>query len=213
MWNGIFSPTFTKSIGSVRFVPLVEMTSEDWRILEFEDLRPEAKNRIASQVVKGELLGFFHVNVTTKAKAKPDYYWPANRAMLDEFNSSKSSDFFRHEVNGGIEGGTAKRLDSLMTKAFSSLTVRTAMVIVGTLLIKAKKEENKKELEKITEENLAKLNQDDLATFISILMLWENSLEESENLISELPDSDEKDELLSELEDRQFEVDRLVGAV
>lgn len=80
MWNGIF--VAKSNINSVTFVPLVEMTRAQWRILEYENLRDIAKERIAEAVLAGDLQGFFHVNVTVK-KAKPNYFWPATGGLID----------------------------------------------------------------------------------------------------------------------------------
>lgn len=76
IWNGSIAPWVQKSIGTVRFVPLKAMTTEMWRVLDYENLRETAKNKLAEKARDG-IIGFFDVNIVEKAgPAKPRYFLP-----------------------------------------------------------------------------------------------------------------------------------------
>lgn len=86
-WNGAFA--FKKSIGTVRFVPLLAMTARDWAWLDYDNTRLVAQNRIASMAINGKLSGFFQVLIAQKVKSgKNEYFWPADESMYSDFESA-----------------------------------------------------------------------------------------------------------------------------
>lgn len=80
MWDGIF-----KSYSVVKVIPLAQMTPDDWRVLEYENLRNVAKNRIAESAT--ELVGFVLVHVFEKGIGKPYYYSPATPSTVEEIQA------------------------------------------------------------------------------------------------------------------------------
>jgi hypothetical protein len=86
MWNGIF-----KSYSVIKIIPLSKMSSDDWRILEYEGLRNRAKNRIAETAT--ELVGFVLVHVYEKGIGKPFYYQPATPDTVKDFENTGSIPF------------------------------------------------------------------------------------------------------------------------
>jgi hypothetical protein len=68
-WGGIF-----KSYSVVEIVPVTEMTKEDWELLDWDNLRNRAKNRIAEKAEN--LAGFAMIRIFDKAKAKSAYLLP-----------------------------------------------------------------------------------------------------------------------------------------
>lgn len=119
MWDGTFSP-FRKEIGSVEYVPLLDMEEADWNILEYEGLRSVAKNRIASMIVEGTLTGFFRVNIMMKAKQKGSYYWPGTADMAKKFQTERSHDFFKYEKDQELDSDRAAQV-TLLTGLVASL--------------------------------------------------------------------------------------------
>jgi len=166
-WAGAFSPGLTKTIASVSFVPLDEMTPEDWRILEYEALRETAQNRIAEAIVSGELEGFFHVNVTEKAKgkAKPHYYWPATRKAVERFKETNSADFFRYEADTENTTRAVEKVDDIINNV-SVWTMTRRLLAVKRLADEASEKEIK--------DAVLKLGNDDLQSpdFPLKLAIW-----------------------------------------
>lgn len=120
-----------KTINSIRFVPLSQMTEDDWDILDWDMLRNKAKNRIAATIVAGTLKGFYHVNVLMKARAKPDYYWPAefgDRGSLD----SDTADFFRYEADDEFESDDVENVDQMILEN-SLLPARHLQLLLASL--------------------------------------------------------------------------------
>ena len=188
MWNGAFS--FQKTIGIVRFVPLSEMTPEQWRILEYENLRETAKNRIADMIVAGELLGFFHVHLTEKAKgpAKPDYFWPADKSAVDEFRDNNSKKWFRHEPDTDLENASVEKVDALAADWAMILTVVLPSLILREVAVEASEEEIQREIEKSIETgNIDNLTRPDAALILAIWTFKTFSTEaERESFMEEL---------------------------
>lgn len=155
MWNGMFSPSVRKSIGTVTFVPLSRMSARDWDWLDYDNLREVAANRIATTVVKGKLVGFFRVTLVQKAgPMKNEYLWPADENMLSRYDfpdegatgparanprtTTKEPDFFRYEPDEPVVEAAVMRLDSvrrrlsnatpLMRSALATMIARSAQV-------------------------------------------------------------------------------------
>lgn len=78
-----FRDMLRKSLDS-EFVSIHDMTPADWRVLEYENLRNRAKNRIAEMIIDGDLIGFYRVNVVEKARAKGQYFQPVSDTTIDE---------------------------------------------------------------------------------------------------------------------------------
>ena len=63
-----------KTINSIKYIPLYEMTEWDWRNLDWYYLRNSAKNKLAAYIVAGTLKGFYLINILMKGRAKPYYH-------------------------------------------------------------------------------------------------------------------------------------------
>lgn len=88
-WKGTFA-SFTKHLESVKLITLAHMTQEDWDILDYTKLRPSARHRLDTQIVAGDLYGFYKVSVDQhlgKAHSphggKGTYFAPADRSDFD----------------------------------------------------------------------------------------------------------------------------------
>lgn len=88
-WNGIFLPLVTQSnqlvkhVQSVTFRPLREMTSADWDVLDWPELRPVPRRRIQEEVINGTLEGFHLVDIDMHKVhgGKPRYLWPGREGQ------------------------------------------------------------------------------------------------------------------------------------
>ena len=87
-WKGTFA-AFTKHLESVKLVTLAHMTQEDWDILDYTKLRPSARYNLDTQIVAGDLYGFYKVSVDQhlgKAHSphggKGTYFFPVSRDGL-----------------------------------------------------------------------------------------------------------------------------------
>lgn len=110
-WDGVFSPIIKSVVGSIQFIDISNVSIEDWSILDYDNLRPVAKNRIADMIVNGTLTGFFRVNVLTKAKTKPHYYWPADEEMMGKYSNDDHS-FFVNEQDVDDTSSAADEVDN-----------------------------------------------------------------------------------------------------
>lgn len=89
----------SKSIGTVRFIPLAQMTSENWKVLDYGALRETAINRLERKA-RGKLIGFFEVNILQKAgPAKNRYYVPVTREDLDEWEEGEAPEGFENSAD------------------------------------------------------------------------------------------------------------------
>lgn len=207
MWNGAFSPSMRKSIGAVRFMPLSQMSSRDWDWLEYDNLRETARNRIASTIVSGNLIGFFQVMITEKAKAKNEYLWPATKLMLDEFEAGDlmGPDFFRYESDVDAENPAVEAVETLRSGA-TFLTIPMILSILRVVAQVSEDEYTKQHAEEVDERLLSELDREDIEILLAAIMLWELQLDEAERLLDDAPESDEADEVRDWINDRVAEI-------
>jgi hypothetical protein len=179
MWDGKFLP-MQKSVETVRFIPLLEMEEDDWRILEYERLRSVAKNRISSMIFEGTLIGFFRVDVLNKAKAKPNYYWPGSAEMLKRFQETRDHDFFRNREDDDFDSDRADQVSTLVGIGGTlSPAAREALVRwMGSNLL------SEQEAERLRQK-LSTLSPPALLLLIVILLLRNMNYEQAEELILE----------------------------
>jgi hypothetical protein len=158
MWDGAFSPTLRKSIGTVRFVPLLNMTARDWAWLDYNNIRLVAQERIASMAVQGKLAGFFQVLIVQKAQSKHEYFWPGSDSMVDDFaasdevtvaddgtmsvvpaNGTKAGspvDFFGNEPDINTLGNPVQEIDSIIGRT-NALGTGAAFLVLVAVIAKA----------------------------------------------------------------------------
>ena len=72
-WKGAFLP---KAIGSTRFIPLEEMTPEDWDLLDWDMLSNKAKNAIVAAALRGPVAGFMNYKFIAKGDRRRGYLFP-----------------------------------------------------------------------------------------------------------------------------------------
>lgn len=214
-WKGAFGVPqpvqhpLRKSIGTVRFVPISEMTPRDWRWLDFDNTRTVAQNRIARMIMAGSLRGFFQVMITEKA-AKNEYFWPATDTMVDEFVDTDDPTFFMHEPETLTENQASEALTSLRT-GMGFLSFAEVMGIVGILTMLSVS--NNQELQAIREDYLQEMEREDVEILLSAIMMWEMSLEEAEAVLDDLPESDEADVVRDWINDKVAEIQAARAAV
>jgi hypothetical protein len=95
IWKGVFSPTLTKHVVSVRYVPVSEMKQEDFDVLDYDVLRPSARANLDQAILDGSVEGFFMVDVdmhkaNTPHGGKARYFYPA---LKGESKNPDPSDF------------------------------------------------------------------------------------------------------------------------
>lgn len=204
MWNGAFSPVINKSIGTIRFVPLLSMTPRDWQWLDYENIRTVARNRIATMIVRGRLRGFFQVMIVEKA-AKNEYFWPAGPEEIQQFAENDTTPFTNEKDVDTIEDA----VDRLEGVRFSlSLLPLQVLVQIVKVLAEYMEQELQEQLRNFSEEDLNELTKEAQTLLTASVMLWEFSLEEAESLIDDIPESDEVDEVRDWINDRVAEVER-----
>lgn len=92
IWGGFF-----KSYRVVEVIPIYRMSKEDWELLDWEDLRNTAKNRIVDMLTP-DFLGFAKVNVFDKGRAKPNYLWPVTVAEAEEISAGGAFPAFGNTI-------------------------------------------------------------------------------------------------------------------
>lgn len=185
-WNGAFSPTVQKSIGTIRFVPLYLMTAHDWRVLEFENLRPKAQNRIAEAAFSGDLKGFFHVNIVQKGNAKDGYYWPATADDIAAFEDAGFTNFGNELDDAMVTVDAAQLLnlqDTLSNRAIIDLFLME--IALGVVFAKASGY-----AKKVKPENFSQWTDIDKALFIALVLLMYYSIGEILDIMASIQEFD-----------------------
>lgn len=82
IWKGVFSPTLTKHVISVRYIPAAKMTQDDFDVLDYDVLRPSARANLDQSILDGSVTGFFMVDIdmhkaSTPHGGKQRYFYPA----------------------------------------------------------------------------------------------------------------------------------------
>jgi hypothetical protein len=173
----------SKSIGTIRFVPLLEMTEDDWRTLDFEYIRDVAKNRIAEQIVERDLVGFFQVNIVEKAVGKERYYMPATEQQAEKFARAETIEA------DDIGFGSIAEVDDLSPIAKTIVDQHSTMSIwppaTALLAVEVIREQiSKREAEEL-ELKSKELNESDLALLYLTYLYKYSSLAEVENFVEE----------------------------
>lgn len=193
MWNGAFSPRFTKSVGRVKFVPLSRMTPRDWEWLDYDNIRTIARNRIATLIVRGQLVGFFQVMITEKA-AKNEYFWPATPEEVRQLSEGGDPEFFRHEAEVETETDAVDAVERLRF-GIGLIPLPIMMLILRQIVQYVADEDKSQQVKEVSEKLLESIEEDARAIILSSIMLWWMELEEAERLIDDMPESDEVDEI------------------
>ncbi len=206
VWKGMFSPNIRKSIGTVTYVPLVDMSPRDWDWLDYNGIRTVARNRIDSCVLQGNLLGFFRVMITEKA-AKNEYLWQVTQELLDEFQDNDNASFFGHEAEALTEAQAVARLEELRAGMFMvPLPILTRVMELVNRLSRDK--QKKEQLNKVEEDYLEAFDRETVQFIVSSVMLWEMSLAEAEAVLDDLPDYDDVDAAKDWVRSMQAQIQR-----
>lgn len=202
MWDGLFQPyDIRKRIEDVRFVPIVDMDYEAWRTLDYRNLRPTAKNRIAEAIAENDLVGFFVVDVTEKARTKPRYLWPTRRRMRRQYEEDQGGgggsphDFFKNEADEAFQSNIADTIDDLIARLirdrnwFRNTLVRAVATKMSAYVVDRlhiTEEEFKRAIEKLRDGEIT-LDDADAALEVIVYLSQEGySLEEMEEFFNEL---------------------------
>lgn len=97
-WKGAFVP-LRKHFMRAQYIRFEDMTAKDWKILDYPNLRPQAKRNIQKQINNCNLDGFFRVEVDQHIGkvhgGKSTYYYPSDSSGAgEEFNEEKLLDEF-----------------------------------------------------------------------------------------------------------------------
>lgn len=198
MWNGL-----VKSYQVLRVIPVHEMTREDWRLLDYENLRSTAQNRIVDTAMKG-MAGFAWVNIYQKGRAKPNYLMPVTPTVAAEFIETGKIPF-TNEAEETIKPTTLKFNNAVDSIYLTIGTYSTARFVDYSIeqARAAEAEKVAEEFEKMVANGIADFNELDaaLAIALELLPLIEGS--SSEDRLTALSQFiDEADEALGLADDR-----------
>jgi len=194
MWDGSI---LKKSLAAVIFVPISKMTAHDWRVLDFENLRPVAKNRIAEAAATRDLIGFLHVTALQKGNKRDGYYSPATQEIRDRAFEGDNS-WFTNDPDGPLLSVEAIQLQKSMD-SFGLLSTAAGLILAARLLdflIGSNEFEKAQQVAEAVESG-ERLEAQDEALRLVLMSAWTKELDELEQLaadIDEMPDSDDKDE-------------------
>lgn len=184
------------------FVPLLEMTPEMWRWLDFENLREAAINSIAEAAEEG-IVGFFNVRVVEKAgPAKDQYFSPATGDDLETFLADGTVPFENTPDVPALTSSGNKLWQNLLLLA-GVIGLAGVIVVISTLVDKPgddeydMTDEEREQLEQIQEqiESGEWEGIEDIDAALAILLtlqnmypseLLEELIEEIESQLSEL---------------------------
>jgi len=99
IWKGVFSPTLTKHVVSVRFISVANMKQEDWDVLDYDVLRPSARVNLDQSILDGSVQGFFVVDIDMHKASRPHggkqrYFYPA---LKGQSKNPDPSDFQQYD--------------------------------------------------------------------------------------------------------------------
>lgn len=124
--RGFWSRDFLRKSLDSEFVSLHAMTPADWRVLEYENLRNRAKNRIAEMIIDGELIGFYRVNIVEKAKAKSRYFQPVSDVTIEDEHGG-----FENSVDDEALSDDAESLNMILSDAVLIPVASLALLAVS----------------------------------------------------------------------------------
>jgi hypothetical protein len=169
----------------VSYIPVEDMTADDWRWLDFETIRLYAKNQIAELAFQGDLAGFFDVTFIEKAhKAKPRYLYAASRRAAAEFEEDGPAPKFTHEPEVETESTSLTEF-LLIVELFAYLSTASVVYYLEQL----KENSDNEHLEPLDARWAASLRQDDLAVALAIIFLWEMTPEEIREMLDRSGDN------------------------
>lgn len=107
-WKGAFAP-MQKHVVSVRLVLLSHMTQEDWDVLDFDELRPSAKEALAEAILDGVVAGFWRVDVDMHKASRPHggksrYFYPAPKSAVASGQTPDPQEFQTYQnFDGNVD--------------------------------------------------------------------------------------------------------------
>lgn len=197
VWNGAFSPTLSKSIGSTTFIPLHQMTPADWRLLDWEALNNTPKNDIVEAALKDQIAGFVKFNFVRKGNARDGYLQPVIVPDLDDLDSLMSRPEFK---NYGDKDEPLKDATVAFDRALTRVVTAAMLVGLVPLLPKMFKEEIPKEIEQYIREivNGDVTGYDDL----DMMLTWAFSVLQDHDIEWLEEWAQEAEEILGDAEDK-----------
>lgn len=212
MWNGVFAPRVTKhrdfqhdslvehirAYGKkVRFIRLVDMTAHDWDVLDYDNVRDVARNRIADMMLRRELIGFLRIEIHVE-NGKEAYYQPVTRADVEDFEQRDKINFGNYRDADSLSDAAELVEDY---RASLSIVPRWMLVAMGvTLRVVARNsneevpEEIVEQLEQITRESLFDLSDAALILLLIVLLFVLLGREKFERVINDIPDEVDTEE-------------------
>ena len=185
-WGGSFVKR--KSVGTIRYIPLEEMTQDDWSWLDFDNTRTVAQARIAAEIIAGRLEGFFQVNLINKA-AKDIYLWPANAAALQDF---ENDDWNAFGNVSDLEENT-RSLDRL--NVLRGLLAFLSPAALGLIVERVRDGLDDEQAQRVSKIDLDSLHSDAVELVTSTILMWKYEYDEAVALLEDMPESDETDEI------------------
>jgi len=122
LWKGAFSP-IVKHVNSVGFIPIEDMTEEDWAWLDYGNLDPATKASIDRVIYEEGLDGFFIVKYDMHKVhgGKEKYYYPATAKQAEQFQAGevRGTDFqSKADFTNGNESRPLQSIDSAVIMAY-----------------------------------------------------------------------------------------------
>lgn len=159
IWRGAFAPTprtepvLSKSIGSATFVSICDMTEQDWKLLDWDNLSNTAKNAIVQLALKEPIVGFILFKFIKKGSAREGYFDPVGLSSLGSLQDALASPGFENYGNSD-EALTpiASRVDKVVSRvsiASFGLSLTLLWPTVYVILNKVKENSADKALAKL----------------------------------------------------------------
>jgi hypothetical protein len=182
LWRGLF-----KSYRVVEVIPTYRMTKEDWELLDWEDLRNTAKNRIVDSLGP-DFLGFAKVNIFEKGKAKPNYLWPVTVSKAERVSAGEPLEDFGNEIETELTTEAKEFSTDVDDLAFIAGVYGGRAVLKSLMERKHRVEELTKELTAILESGYDDYGSIDQALAIAMTIRKYQDSESLRKLIVELDD-------------------------
>jgi hypothetical protein len=200
-WN-VVPIQLSKSVGQARFVPLLEMTRDDWKLFDWESISNNGKNDIVAMALKEPIVGFVHYIFVTKGTKNGGYYGPVPASKAGDLDTLLGAPQFKHF--GRTEEAlseSARRFDAAITKVTNAATF-APLAALAKHITKAVKEPNdltpeqQKALQDIVAAEFGDLGELDALLIVAFSILHSHSIEWLEEW------ADEAEQILGDAEDK-----------
>jgi hypothetical protein len=169
VWNGVFAPiepTLQKSVGSSRFIPLLEMTRDDWKVFDWDNISDKAKNALVEKALREPIVGFVHYLFVEKGSKANGYYAAVGESELPT-DFLNRPEFQNHGLTDSSPNPKTIEFNNIVTDLAASRTIIAKddwIKLLAAALAKVLKDQHDTEkTRKFNEDMLNKINDGDFA--------------------------------------------------